>query len=230
MKSVRCLFHICMVAVLVLFTACDEDLSVERSSVALHVGETVALKIEHASGNCMVEVVKPAIVNATVNEEGKLELFAKDEGNAIIRLTDSQNEVIEIQVISTLDLNGMWLIKGKDSYKCFAYAQDVDVAGNIWNQLEEKNPFSIGKRYVFVQKGGSEKPGVNMVPVYYQFKDGKLTVEIEENGEYSCTIIQWTEKELVFQEDLTEYFRSLYPDAGVSDVKRKIVWARYYDH
>ena len=29
------------------------------------------------------------------------------------------------------------------------------------------------------------------------------------------------------QEDLTEYYQALYPNAGIKDVKREITWTRY---
>lgn len=80
---------------------------------------------------------------------------------------------------------------------------------------------------IFLRDDESGEALGNLIPIYYKFKNGQLTIEYE-GEKCTYTILQWTEDELIIQEDLTEHFRSLYPNAGVTDVKRKITWARYY--
>lgn len=229
MKTPNYLFYVSLLFVLTMFIACNDDFSIGNDYVVLRVGETVTLEIKHASGKCNAEVLAPDIVSATVNDDGRLELFAKDEGSTTVRLTDGSNETIEIAVNSMVDLKGMWAIKGtgRPYIIATAYAQDADVAGNIWEILEKQVSVPVNKLCVFLRDDESDEALGNLFPLYYKFKNGQLTIEYE-GEKCTYTILQWTEDELIIQEDLTEYFRSLYPNAGVTDVKRKINWARYY--
>ena len=102
MKRLYHLFYISMLCFLL--AACDNEFSVDHTKVALHVGETVVLNIKHASGSCTAEATDGTVVGAKMNEEGKLELFGKDEGETVVRLTDAKNETIEIHVTSKLGL------------------------------------------------------------------------------------------------------------------------------
>lgn len=232
MKTFSYLFYVGVVFVLASLNACGDDgFGVQSDKVTLRVGETLTWEVKHANGSCTVEVANPAIVKVAV-QSGGLELFAMDEGSTVVRLTDGNRETVELLVTSVLELKDvMWTIKGNDrpTVTVYAYAQDANVAGDIWNQLEKDLPFSVGKRYAFVKEGESGDASGNMAAIYYQFKDGQLVAENEVGEKYTCTIIQRTNDSMTTQEDLTEYFRSLYPNAGITDVKRKITWTRYYN-
>lgn len=221
-----------IVFVFALLQACsDDNFGVESDKVTLRVGETLTLKVKHASGSCAAEAVNPAVVKVTV-QDGNLELFGMSEGSTVVRLTDSKHEAVELHVTSVLELkNATWVIGNHSSdIIVYAYAQDVHVAGSIWDMLEKNLPFSVGKRYAFVQEGESGDMSGNVKSIYYQFKDGELVAEREDGEKYVCTIIQRTKDSMTTQEDLAEHFRSLYPDAGITKVKRQITWTRYYNH
>lgn len=232
MKTFGYLFYVGIVFVFSLLQACsDDNFGVESDKVTLRVGETLTLKVKHASGSCAAEAVNPAVVKVAV-QDGNLELFGMSEGSTVVRLTDSKHEAVELHVTSVLELkNAMWVIKGSDrpAVIVYAYAQDVHVAAGIWDMLEKNLPFSVGKRYAFVQEGESGDVSGNIMSIYYQFKDGELVAEREDGEKYACTIIQRTKDSMTTQEDLTEHFRLLYPDAGITDVKRIITWTRFYN-
>lgn len=232
MKTFGYLFYVGIVFVLASLNACNNDgFGVESDKVTLRVGETLTWEIKHANGSCTVEVENPAIVKVAV-QGGSLELFAMDEGSTVVRLTNGNRETVELLVTSILELKDiMWVIKGNDrpAVTVYAYAEDANVASDIWDRLEKELPFSVGKRYAFVKEGESGGASGNIGPIYYQFQNGQLVAESEVGEKYTCTIIQRVNDSMTTQEDLTEHFRLLYPDAGVTDVKRKITWTRYYN-
>lgn len=227
MKRLNHLFCISMLCFLL--AACDNEFSVDNAKVTLHVGETVVLNIKHASGSCMAEATDGTVVDAKVNEEGKLELFGKDEGETVVQLTDSRNETIEIHVASQLGLPNCssWTFI-ENSYICRAYAEDIHVAGRIEDELENSLPFTYYHGYRIFKDLKIEhiQPEEETVP--YQFEDGILTL-CEEEKQYRYTITQWTEDNMTLREEgLTEHYRSLYPDAGITQVTRQLSWKRYY--
>lgn len=228
MKRLNHLFCISMLCILL--AACDNEFSVDNAKVALHVGETAVLNIKHASGSCVAEATDGTVVDAKVNEEGKLELFGKDEGETVVQLTDSKNKTIEIHVASQLELpnRSLWTLI-ENSYICRAYAEDIHVAGRIEDELENNLPFTYHGRCIFkdMKEEHIQPKEENTVP--YQFEDGILTLCNEEGKQYRYTITQWTEDNMTLREEgLTEYYRSLYPDAGITQVTRTVTWKRYY--
>lgn len=226
MKRFNYFFHISMLCTLLV--ACDNEFSVENDKVALHVGETVVLNISHASGSCVAEATDGSVVDAKVNEEGKLELFGKDEGNAVVRLTDAKNETIEISVASKLDLqhNTIWIIRD-NAYRCSAYAEDMDVAAWIWYELEKIPPFAPG-RYILNDKNKSAWTR-SETSLTYQFANGVLTLSDGEGTQHRFTIIRWTKDSMTLRDEgLTDYYRSLYPDAGIIKANREMTWTRFY--
>ena len=127
----------------------------------------------------------------------------------------------------------MWFIGSDVNSNVFvsAYMEDVRLEGYIWNLLRKKLPFTAGKRYTFVEEG-EKKPATwdDIAGIQYQFDDGLLVAEDEAGEKYTCTIIQRTDKSMTTQEDLTEYYQTLYPDAGIAYVKRNITWTRYWPY
>ena len=229
MKTFKNISFAIIVCMLPLLAACDNELDVETSEVALRVGETVTVDIKNAGKNCTAEVDNPNVITATV-KDGNLELYATDEGSAIVRLTNADNESVNLVVTAALDLkNVMWIITSDVSSNVFvsAYVEDIDLEVYLLGILQKDLPFSVGKRYTFV-KEGEKKPAWNDIAgIQYQFDGGLLVAEDEAGEKYTCTIIKRTDKSMTTQEDLTEHFRALYPNAGVTNVKRNITWTRY---
>lgn len=231
MKRLYHLFYISMLCFLL--AACDNEFSVDHTKVALHVGETVVLNIKHASGSCTAEATDGTVVGAKMNEEGKLELFGKDEGETVVRLTDAKNETIEIHVTSKLGLlnNSIWMFVDKSQlHQCWAYAEDGKVAARIEYELENEQPFSGGRQlYIFKDLNKKFTQSKDETTLPYRFEDGILTLCNEEGKQYHYTISQWTEEGMTLQEEgLTEHYRQLYPDAGITFVRRKVEWKKYY--
>lgn len=231
MKTFKSISFVIIVCMLPLLAACDNELDVETNEVALRVGETVAVDIKNAGKDCTVEVGTPAIVEAAV-EDGQLTLFATNEGTATVCLTNAENESVNLTVVAALDLkNAVWVIKTDDrpDVVVYAYTEDMYLGASLWNTLEKDLPFLVGKRYTFVEEGG-KSPWYDIAGIPYRFDGGLLTAEGENGGAYVCTIIRRTDDSMTTQEDLTEYFRALYPDAGVTDVKREITWTKLRLH
>lgn len=112
---------------------------------------------------------------------------------------------------------------------CRTYAEDIHVAGRIEDELENNLPFTYHGRCIFkdMKEKHIQPKEENIVP--YQFEDGILTLCNEEGKQYRYTITQWTEDNMTLREEgLTEYYRSLYPDAGITQVTRTVTWKRYY--
>lgn len=230
MKTFKSISFVIIVCMLPLLAACDNELDVETSEVALRVGETVTVDIKNAGKNCTAEADNPNVITATV-KDGNLELHATDEGTTTVRLTNAENESVNLTVVAALDLkNAVWVIKTDDrpDVVVYAYTEDMYLGASLWDMLEKDLPFSVGKRYTFVEEGG-KKPSTwdDIAGIPYRFDDGLLTAESENGEAYTCTIIRRTDDSITTQEDLTEHFRALYPDAGVTDVKRNITWTRY---
>lgn len=230
MKTFKNISFAIIVCMLPLFAACDKELDVETSEVGLRVGETVTVDIKNAGKNCTAEADNPNVVTATV-KDGNLELYATDEGTTTVRLTNADDESVNLVVTAALDLkNVMWIITSDDrpDVVVYAYTEDMYLGASLWDMLEKDLPFSVGKRYTFVEEGG-KKPSTwdDIAGISYRFDDGLLTAESENGEVYTCTIIRRTDDSMTTQEDLAEHFRALYPDAGVMDVKRNITWTRY---
>ena len=230
MKTLEKTFYVAIACVLPLLAACDNELDIENDEVVLRVGETVTVDIKNAGKNCTAEVDNPNVVTATVTD-GQLELYATDEGATLVRLTNEDNETEELLVTSALDLEKyIWVIKSDSRPTVIVYAYGRDdgrVTGAIWLMLERNLPYTVGQWYSFVtaKEGKSSYPG-NTAEILYSFEDGRLIADDEAGGKYTCTIIQRTDESMTTQEDLTEYYQALYPDAGITDVKRKITWTR----
>lgn len=144
-----------IVCTLTLLSSCEKVLDLGADEVKLRVGETVTVEVKHAGKNCTAEVDNPNVVTATVTD-GQLELYATDEGATLVRLTNEDNETEEILVTSALDLkNVMWIITSDDrpDVVVYAYTEDMYLGASLWDMLEKDLPFSIGKRYTFVEEG-----------------------------------------------------------------------------
>lgn len=219
-----------IVCTLALLSSCEKELDLGADDVKLRVGETVTVEVKHAGKNCTAETDNPNVITATV-KDGNLELHATDEGTTTVRLTNAENESVNLTVVAALDLkNAVWVIKTDDrpDVVVYAYTEDMYLGASLWDMLEKDLPFSVGKRYTFVEEGG-KKPSTwdDIAGIPYRFDDGLLTAESENGEAHTCTIIRRTDDSMITQEDLTEHFRALYPDAGVTDVKRNITWTRY---
>ena len=224
------ILYVSIVYALTLLSSCDKELDLGTDEVKLRVGETVTVEVKHAGKNCTAEADNPNVITATV-KDGNLELHATDEGTTTVRLTNAENESVNLTVVAALDLkNAVWVIKTDDrpDVVVYAYTEDMYLGASLWDMLEKDLPFSVGKRYTFVEEGG-KKPSTwdDIAGIPYRFDDGLLTAESENGEAYTCTIIRRTDDSMITQEDLTEHFRALYPDAGVTDVKRNITWTRY---
>ena len=217
-----------IVCILTLLSSCEKVLDLGADEVKLRVGETVTVEVKHAGKNCTAEVANPNVVTATV-KDGNLELYATDEGTTLVRLTNEDNETEEILVTSALDLEGgFWVIKNEMNVTGSVCSEDLDAGGAVRYLLEKNLPFALAERYAFVTNEEERPIDNDIKSIQYQFIDGRIVAEDESSGKFICTIIQRTEKSMITQEDLTEFYRSLYPSAGITDVKRNITWNRYY--
>lgn len=228
MKTLEKIFYVAIACVLPLLVACDNELDIENDEVALRVGETVTVDIKNAGKNCTAEVDNSNVVTATV-KDGHLELYATDEGVTPVRLTNENNETEELLVTSVLDLEGgFWVIENEMNVAGSACSEDLDVGGIVQYLLKKNLPFALAKRYAFVANGEEQPIDDDIKSIQYKFINGQIVAEDESGGKCICTIIQRTEKSMTTQEDLTEYYQSLYPGAEITDVKRNITWRRYY--
>ena len=221
------ILYVSIVYALTLLSSCDKELDLGTDEVKLRVGETVTVEVKHAGKNCTAEVDNPNIVTATV-KDGHLELYATDEGVTLVRLTNDKNESVELLVTSVLDLEGgYWVIKSEGDIAGSCSSDDLDMGGIVQYLLKKNLPFALAKRYVFVANG--EEPPIDdgIKSIQYQFIDGRIVAEDESGGKSIFTMIQRTKKSMTTQEDLTEDYQALYPNAGIKDVKREITWTRY---
>lgn len=201
----------------------DNNFSVESTHVEIHVGERKTLKLQKADGECSAQAESPDIAEATIHA-GELELFAKDEGTTVVRVTNKGNTPIEIRITATLNLKGVWM---PETYT-YNIQTDDDSSAGIRNLLEKDPPYDTKMRYVFTLEGEPEDMAPGITPISCRFKNGLLTGIPSGSDEiYLYRIRQWTEDKITLTEDLTECFRALYPDAKINYVKRDIRWKRY---
>lgn len=211
------------------FMACnDDEFGVERENVEMHVGEEITLQILHASGECTVQVENPDLLQATLSD-GCLKLFSTDEGSTVVHLTDAGGERRNVQVHSSLDLTGWWSPMDKGEYFIYVWAEDLQYKEKIESELykQQLSPFtSEYYRFMSPDEADAASRLNNPMPPYdracYEFKNGLLYVTLEEHEPMCFDIWKWTENELWLREDLTEYYRELYPEAGVIEVRRQI--------
>jgi len=226
MKTINFLLPLNIFILLLFLVSCSNDennFGVESTYVEIHVGERKTLKLKNANGECNAQVESPDIMEATIYT-GEVELFSKDEGTTIVRVTDQRNTSIEIRATATLNLRGIW--------KPQTYTYDIqtsdDSSAGIRYLLEKNPPYDTQMQYVFTPDGKTEDITPGITAISYQFKNGLLTGTASGSDKiYIYRIRQWTEEKIILTEDLTEYFRTLYPDAKIDYVKRNIQWKRY---
>lgn len=212
--------------------SCSDDdsllLVMEYSNIYLNPGSSTVVNITSGNGNYRAKSNNLDIAEAKVLDKNSIEISLKREGSAIITVRDEMNMEAQI-LVRTLSIDGIWWLS---SYGAKIDVDHDEVKEEIENDVIENvdiPPISAqeGTLFVFTPDGKVELYVSSLASNNnntrkngtYEKNDDHIILKFPEKEMYYKMAIQ-DYNNMTFEEDISEAFKKLYPDAGVNKVIR----------
>lgn len=239
MKNKLFLFVLLFVSVAAVSCSSDKDdpLRLSKDKVEVRVVDGASVRIYGGSGGYSVGVADAAIADAGLgydyDETQLLHITPKKTGETKVTVSDSNGETVylDLTVISARRTCIFWRAEA------VAEAADMQVAEEIEEDVLDNMPLPEGYCYALTYtsvKGGNlavkETPSAELDIFSGSFtKEGDVFTFIYNDDTFVYDVdirvagsrlnVLPVEYEAVFTENLTEYYKNKYPDAGVTGVK-----------
>ena len=226
------------IALLAICSSCDENesvMTINESKLVMASGANRSILIEGGHPEYSVVSRSENIVTASIIND-ILIINALQPGETILTLFDAESSIVVIPI--TVHPYSNQTILEIDSLYISTIITDPTIKQIIENELNDGFLFPVGTRYVLGFK--AEEPGDLLIyPNANQVIEG--TFNVEKADERLNYIFTYENKTITYQidmvnmttavssveiawisltEDLTEYYKQVYPDAGVEKVLR----------